>query len=256
LGSSRTDSYRNILAITFTNKAAEEMKSRVLETLDQLASDSTEEHAMTSVLRSEIGLSNSELSTRATSVLKHMLHNYSDISISTIDHFTHNVIRTFSQDLGLSVNFQVELDNDVLKQEVIDLLFQSVGQDKILTNALIDLAQSQADDEKSWTLDDKLNQFMSVLFSEESRFHLDQLKNIELKEFHALRINLKARISKKDKRLRAIGTDLQKQLEQSGLNSGCFFQGDRGILGVFKSAAKGIAKELNSYVTATIEQDK
>ena len=111
LGSSRTDNYRSILAITFTNKAAEEMKSRVLETLEQLSSDSSQEHAMTTILRSELKLSENELSLRASSVLKHMLHNYSDISISTIDHFTHNLIRTFSQDLGLSINFQVELDN-------------------------------------------------------------------------------------------------------------------------------------------------
>ena len=97
---------------------------------------------------------------------------------------------------------------------------------------------------------------MAVLFSEESRFHLDQLKQVGLKDFHALRVKMRTRITENDKRLRGIGSQLLKSLEQQGVNSTAFYYGDRGILGIFKSATNGITKEPNSYVLTTLEQDK
>lgn len=256
LANNKVDNYRGILAITFTNKAAEEMKARVIEMLEILASEPHSEHAMAKILRNQLGLQERELATRSAKVLKHMLHHYADISISTIDHFTHKVIRTFAQDLGLSVNFAVELDTDDIKVQIADKLFESVGTDKVLTAALVDLAQSQTDEEKSWALDDKLSQFVNTLFSEESRFHLAQLKYIDLSEFVAVRKRLRNRTSICKKRLKEIGLEVSERLAQNGLTSASFYQGDRGILGVFNNARAAIVKDFNSYVTTTIEQDK
>ena len=119
LTSDTPDRYRGILAITFTNKAAEEMKSRVIEVLAELSSESTTANPMADLLREELAVSDDVLKSRAKLTLKHMLHHYSDISISTIDHFTHNVIRTFAQDLGLSINFEVELDTERITNAIV-----------------------------------------------------------------------------------------------------------------------------------------
>ena len=116
LASNKADHYRGVLAVTFTNTAAEEMKSRVLAALKTLSEPSKNEDALADILTTELDVSKAELSKRSAAVLKHMLHHYSDVSISTIDKFSHRLIRTFSQDLGLSINFEVELDKAPLEQ--------------------------------------------------------------------------------------------------------------------------------------------
>lgn len=252
----KPDLYRGILAITFTNKAAEEMKTRVVNVLSKLASGSKEEDAMASLLMSELNVSESVLQTRAQQTLGHMLHHYSDISISTIDHFTHKVIRTFAQDLGLSINFEVELDTDRIKHEVVKQLLQMVGEDRVLTAALIDVVQSRIDEEGNWSIDALLEQFASTLFSEESRFHLERLRTIGLQEFNELRSELRSKLSASATRMVALGQSSLGEIQANGLSADKFFQGAKGIYGFLSNASKGSVKDPNSYVIKTLEEDK
>jgi len=256
LASDTEDAYRAILAITFTNKAAEEMKSRVLETLSQLSNNSADENPMTALLTKELGVSKEKLTLRAKRVFKHMLHHYSDISISTIDNFTHKVIRTFAQDLGLSMNFEVELDTTELSQQVVDELLNRVGTESILTDALIDVTQSQIDDEKSWSVDDKLKEFVSVLFSEESRFHLEKLKRISLKDFNELRKKLRINLYGTREELKKIGTDFIRSMTEKGLRPQSFAGGKNGIFNFFNKFSIQKFDAPTVTVIKNFEQDK
>ena len=258
LSSDTPDRYRGILAITFTNKAAEEMKSRVIEVLAELSSEPEPEkkHPMASLLRKELAVSDDVLKSRAKLTLKHMLHHYSDISISTIDHFTHNVIRTFAQDLGLSINFEVELDTERITNAIVTELLQKMGSDTVLTNALIDVVQSQIDDEKSWSIDDLLKKFALTLFNEESRFHLEKLKNIELKEFNQLRQKLRNDLRETAEKLKVSGKEFHQQLQNNGLEAGHFAGGANGIAGFFKKLSMGKFDAPTPTVLKNIEGDK
>ena len=258
LSSDTPDRYRGILAITFTNKAAEEMKSRVIEVLAELSSalESETEHPMAELLRKELTVSDDILKSRAQRTLKHMLHHYSDISISTIDHFTHNVIRTFAQDLGLSINFEVELDTEQITNAIVTELLQKMGSDAVLTNALIDVVQSQIDDEKSWSIDELLKKFALTLFNEESRFHLEKLKNIDLKEFNQLRQNLRIVLKETAESLKTSGKEFNQQLQRNGLEAGHFAGGANGIAGFFKKISIGKFDFPTPTVLKNIEGDK
>ena len=256
LASNKPDHYRGILAVTFTNKAAEEMKSRVLESLKTLSQPSTEVDAMGDLLVSELGISSKELSERSAAVLKHMLHHYSDISISTIDKFSHRLIRTFSQDLGLSINFEVELDKDVLEQGVLDELMNKVGSDPTLTKALVDLVQSTTEDEKGWNIDDRIKNFIAVLFSEESRFHLDHLSKIELPEFGKLRTNLNKQIREAKQELREIGKSTLVSLKNHELVAQSLSGGASGIHGYFTKLSKGKFELASATISGRIEDEK
>ncbi|MBP9151603.1 MAG: UvrD-helicase domain-containing protein [Flavobacteriales bacterium] len=258
LSSDTPDRYRGILAITFTNKAAEEMKSRVIEVLAELSSEQEpeKEHPMADLLRKELAVSEAVLKSRAKLTLKHMLHHYSDISISTIDHFTHNVIRTFAQDLGLSINFEVELDTERITNAIVTELLQKMGSDVVLTNALIDVVQSQIDDEKSWSIDDLLKKFALTLFNEESRFHLEKLKNIDLKEFNQLRQKLRVELRETAEQLKASGQEFNQQLRSNGLEAGHFAGGANGIAGFFKKLSDGKFDAPTPTVFKNIEADK
>ncbi len=255
LGSEKVDAYKGILAITFTNKAAEEMKARVLDALSKIAAAEFDSNPLGQVLLQELKTDRQILSRRATNVLRHMLHHYSDVSISTIDRFSHRIIRTFSQDLQLSVNFEVELETKPLIQKVLDELMDKVGVDKMLTTALLDFLDSSVDEEKSWTIDKKIKDYIEVLFREESRFHLQRLQTIELAEFYEVRQRLQQIIKPAKQELISIGKSFLRELKKEGLTIKDLSYGKSGIAGYYLKLAEGKVELPGQRSKATVENE-
>ncbi len=113
--SKKPDAYRNILAITFTNKAVHEMKSRVVDSLSEFAKENPSDKALQLMqdIQTETGLSLATITEKAKSIIKNLIHNYASFDISTIDKFTHKVIRAFAHDLNLPITFEVSLDTEI-----------------------------------------------------------------------------------------------------------------------------------------------
>ena len=103
--------YQKILAITFTNNAADEMKARLLkQLLEFTALEKPSKSNFFKPIWEELKISPAELQQRAKGTANHMLHNYSTLQVGTIDQFTHRLVRTFTRDLQLTDNFEVRLD--------------------------------------------------------------------------------------------------------------------------------------------------
>ena len=153
LKSNSPKKFIEILAITFTNKAASEMKNRVLMSLKAFSDPENAEQTelqMMDLISSETGLNKTILQNRSQLIFENILHQYSRFSVGTIDKFTHRVLKTFAQDIDLPGNFEVELEQSLLLKQSVDLLINRAGEDEKLTKLFAKFIQSKTDDDKSW----------------------------------------------------------------------------------------------------------
>ena len=111
------------------------MKARIIETLKTFSDDSVlkNKNSMFKSICEELQMEPIKLHEKSKSLLDTILHNYAAFDISTIDGFTHKLIRTFAYDLRLPLNFEVELDQDSLLNEAVDSLIAKAGNDNNLT---------------------------------------------------------------------------------------------------------------------------
>ena len=120
--------YRHILAVTFTNKATEEMKTRIMKELFILSTE-PEKSGYHDRFVPSLFPSDSDLKTKAEHVLHDILHDYSAFAVSTIDKFFQQTLKAFSREIGQFASYQVELDKESLVAESVDRILDSLTED-------------------------------------------------------------------------------------------------------------------------------
>ena len=252
--------YKHILAITFTNKAANEMKSRILSALEELAMG-TANSAMAKELLPLLKVTAQILQERAAFLLQDMLHHYSDLSVSTIDSFVHRLVRSFAYDLHISTNFEIEMDSNLLLSRAVEKLLDSAKEDTSsqVTKALIDFAENNLSEGKGWSVDYALINFSQELFNEESYKYIEKLATFEMDDFIKARDSLytiKVDFESKIKAPAILAIDL---IRTTGLNASHFSQSERGLYKYFLNLSldpAGTKLEPNVFVHKTIYEHK
>ncbi len=249
-------SYRRILAVTFTNKAAAEMKSRILERLSLIASGN--ETSPYDLIKMRTGISDEAVRKRASDLLNTILSDYSRFSIGTIDSFFQRVFRAFTREIGLQANFNIYLDFSLVLHETIEDLINNLNQDEELRKWLVRYAGTLFLEGKNIDIAGSVYNLSKTIFSEKYKLLSPDVKQklSDLTRIESFVGDLESVIGGFTSRLRMLGEEGVAILERNGVEDSMLRGGRNGTGRYLRIIASGELKQPYKQVIKSLEEDK
>lgn len=231
--------YRAILAVTFTNKATEEMKSRILREIHILASGAKSNYM--SDLRAELQLGESQVRERAKKARTFILHDYSRFSVLTIDRFFQRIIRAFIKELGIDLNYNIELDPNTLLKRSADGLVESIAESHDLRRWLLEFAEERIAEGDRWDMRGDLSALGRELFKEKTRERMEMKHSKE--ELSEIVNRLVGRSERCKNRMKALAESAIGLMAERGVSPAEFKGSSRSFVFNFQRYAAGEFRE-------------
>jgi ATP-dependent exoDNAse (exonuclease V) beta subunit len=253
-------SYRSILAVTFTNKATEEMKMRILSQLYGIWKQLPDSSDYLQHIVAATGLSESQVSHQAGDALHQLLHNYSYFRVETIDTFFQSVLRNLARELDLTANLRIGLNDYQVEEQAVDQLIDSLTHTDVMLQWLLKYIMETISDDHSWNIIGQVKEFGHTIFRDYYKEKSTELnKLISQKDFLSNYMSQLRQIRADAlQHMKEIGDHFFDTLAAEGLADTDLSYGKTGVASFFRKLQNGIFDEgiIGSRVTDCQEASK
>ena len=237
--------YRNILAVTFTNKATEEMKMRILSQLYGIWKQLPDSEKYMQVICEKTGLSEALVSERAGIALSNLLHNYNYFRVETIDTFFQGILRNLARELDLTANLRIGLNDTQVEELAVDQLIEDLSTTDVILQWLLKYIMENISDDKSWNVIGQIKTFGKTIFRDDYKKVSTALRQ-KMEEpgfFDKYATRLKDLRQAAEDRMKELAHDFFETMNSEGLSVDDFSYGKSGLCSFFLKLQEGIFDE-------------